>query len=120
MTGIEVILELRRSGVKPSAVMVDLVPRNAVRDAHAMSSSGIVTVDIGTTDSLSDIDFRPLVGLRVFVADFASDPARHSRVCRLIAKVKAAHMVMPVWKGESLTVHQRWAGDPIRSESFAA
>ena len=118
MNGMDAVLALRRSGVKPAAVFVDLVAK-AKPDRYAMSRSGIVTVDIGRADSIADADFRPLVGLRVFVSDMAGDMTRHRRCASMIAAINPKHLVMPIWIGEKLTVHQRWAGTPIRTESYS-
>ena len=118
MNGMAEVLALRRSGVKPAAVFVDLVAM-AKPDRYAMSRSGIVTVDIGRAESLADVDFRPLVGLQVFVSDIAGDIARHRRCAALIAAINPRHLVMPIWRGEKLTVHQRWAGTPVRTESYS-
>ena len=117
MTGMDVVVELRRSGLKPRAVFVDLVA-NAPRDPHALSASGIVNVNIARTDSLADIDFRPLVGLLVFVCDFDGTGTRHRTAATMLAAIEPRHLVMPIWHGETLVVHQRWAGTPARTETI--
>jgi len=115
----DVVIELRRSGVKPAAVFVDLV-REAPRDPYALGPTGIVNVNIGRSDSLSEIDFRPLVGLRVHVIDNVGDLARHRKVAAMVASVDPAYLVMPVLDGASLVLHQRWAGNPARTETVRA
>ena len=120
MTGMDTVVDLRRQRFKPAAVMVDLIARAAKKDPYSLSPSGIVTVNIGADDSLADIDFRPLIGLMVFVSDHTGNTTRHRKVAALIADADAAHLVMPVWHGDAIAVHQRWAGEPPRTESFRA
>ena len=120
MTGMKTVTALRRAGVKPKAVFVDLVERLGMHEteAYALAPSGIVAVNIVRGNSLTDIDFRPLVGLRVFLNDYAGDAKRFRKVANLIAAVNPAHLIMAVQEGETLAVHQRWAGDPVRTETF--
>jgi len=117
MTGMDVVIALRRSGVKPSAVFIDLV-KEAPRDPYALGPTGIVNINIARTDSLAEIDFRPLVGLRVHVIDHVDDRARHRKVAAMVAAVNPVHLTMPVWEGDTLAVHQRWAGEPARTETY--
>ncbi len=120
MTGLRTISEMRRAGVKPKSVFVELVDRLGPYDAEqfSMSPSGVVVVNITQSDSLTGIDFRPLVGLVVHLTDHAGDAKRFRCVANLIAAAEPAHLVMPVWEGDTLVVHQRWAGDPARTETF--
>lgn len=123
VTGMHTVIALRKNGLKPAAVVVDLVHTIGKYDAEKFAfneSSGIVSVNIAAAESLNDIDFRPLVGLQVFVHDNTGNRARHRRVCALIANSEAEHLVMPVWDGVDVTVHQRWSGTPPRSESYSA
>ena len=117
MTGMDMVVELRCAGAKPSGVFVDLVDE-ARSDPYALSDTGIVNVNIGRTDRLADIDFRPLVGLRVHVYDFIGDRARHRRAAALIAAVEPELLVMTVVDGDNLVVHRRFAGDPARTETL--
>jgi hypothetical protein len=121
MTGMQTVIALRQSGFKPTAVFVDLVELIGKYDAEIYAFDelrGNVRINIARAESLNDIDFRPLVGLRVHVSDCTNDVARHRKLASLIARANASHMVMPVWEGETLAVHQRFAGDPARTESF--
>lgn len=122
MIGLQTVAGLRREGVKPTAVFVYLVDRLGPLDAErfALSSFGHVEVTIPRADSLAELDFRPLFGLTVHLANFCDDVKRHRHAARLIAAVNPAHLVMPVWEGECLAVHHRWAGDPARSETHRA
>ena len=121
MIGMQTVIELRRGRVKPSAVFVSLVERLGPLDTerYAMSPSGIVEVSIERADSLAGIDFRPLTGLMVVLHDHTSDTARHRRVAAEIARIKPSHLVMPVWEGDTLAVHQRWQAEPTaRTETY--
>jgi hypothetical protein len=120
-TGMQTIIDLRREGSKPRAVFVDLVEFIGAYDAEEFcfdSASGIVHVCIGPDERVADIDFRPLIGLRVYVSDFTGDGARHRKASAMVAAVEPAHLLMPVQEPDRLTVHQRWAGAPVRTETF--
>lgn len=121
MTGMQTLVALRQQGMKPSAVFVDLVKTIGKYEAERFSfaeGSGVLSIHIAEADSLADIDFRPLVGLQVFVSEFADDKARHVAACKAIDKAGASHMVTPFWNGEDLTVHQRHADGT--TERFSA
>lgn len=122
MTGMKTLIELRKGGWKPAMVTVDLVNVIAKYDAERFSfaeHSGIVSINIAAADGLNDIDFRPLTGLNVLATDCAENHARFRRLCLLISRANPARFVMPVWEGETFTVHQRFAGNPPRTESFS-
>lgn len=121
MTGLQTIADLRRAGVKPKSVFVHLVDALGAYDAELYAFdefTGIVCVHVARSDSLAGLDFRPLTGLRVHLSDFTGDSARYRKAAKLIADAGPAHLVMVVWEGETLAVHQRRAGDPARTESF--
>lgn len=100
MTGMKTLVALRRNSVKPEAVMVDLVHNIAKYDAEAYAfaeNSGILSINIAHRESLNDIDFRPLVGLKVFAFDNTGNPLRYQRLCDLIEKIDATLMLaLPV------------------------
>lgn len=122
MTGMPTVVALRRDGLKPAAVIVDLVDQLGRLDSEqfALTASGMVSVTIPRADSLASLDFRPLVGLTVHLHDSTGDLKRHRKAAKLIAAVDPAHLVMPVWEGQELAIHQRWAGSPARTETFRA
>ncbi len=122
MTGLQTVVALRREGLKPSAVIVDLVEQLGKLDTEtfALSPAGFVSVTIPRADSLAGLDFRPLVGLTVHLHDSTGDSKRHRQAARLIAAVNPAHLVMPAWDSDALAIHQRWAGDPARTETIRA
>lgn len=96
MTGMKTLLALRQRKVKPTAVFVDLVHTIAKYDAEHYSFaeySGIVSINIADSDSLNDIDFRPLVGLDVFVTDHTSNRARYMRLLDMAADAQTARTV---------------------------
>lgn len=105
MTGMQELIALRRSGHKPGAVFISLV-RSIARGLPARIG-GNVDIDIEPKDSLSDLDLRPLVGLHVQVHDHTADPARHRRLCSLVAEANPALLVMPVETTDGFTVHTR-------------
>lgn len=107
MSRLDAVLSLRRQGLKPRSVHIGLVQgRSAVMPD--LDDFGTVHVDIAAHESLADIDFRPLTGLHVQIADFADDPARHRRAAKLIAEVEPALLVMPILSRGGLTLHRRW------------
>ena len=118
MTGMETVADLRRDGVKPAAVVIDVVTtiRAIDAEAYALSPSGIVSVHIARADSLADIDFRPLHGLTVHIH---GERERQARVSKLVAAVEPARLVVPVENDDGWTVHIRIAGNPPTSEVFA-
>lgn len=122
MTGMRTLIALRKSGLKPSCVVLCLVKAIDPLEAEAYAFSettGNLDINIAENESLNDIDFRPLVGLMVMAFNNAENAERYRRLCSLVAKVNPSHMVMSVQTGEQWTVHQRWAGEPIRVESTA-
>lgn len=108
MTGLDTVLQLRRQGVKPQAVFIDLVrSRSAI--VEPLANSGIVNVEIVAGDSISGMDFRPLVGLPVHVYDNTDSPKRHRKVAAMVAAVAPSLLVVPVPEGPTWTVHRRFA-----------
>lgn len=118
MTGLDAVVRMRENHLKPGAVFIDLggpVLRdgrpNAVQadeDAALDDESNIVHVVIAGNQALSEIDFRSLTGLVVHLFDNVGNARRHHRAAALIAAVRPAHLVMPVWEdGDVLAVHQR-------------
>lgn len=117
MTGLKTVSALRRDGLKPAAVAVDLVETIGQFDHedYALSAAGIVNVHIARADSLADIDFRPLVGLTVIIH---GERKRQARVAKLIAAVEPALLVVPVEHDGGWTVHRRFSGAPITQDRF--
>ena len=111
MTNLETIVAVRSAGFKPKAVHVHLV-ETIDRGMWPMNATGSVTCEVAASESLTELDLRPLRGLFVLTFDFADDRARHRRLAKLIAQQEPALLVMH--DGE--TVHRRW---PDRTESFA-
>lgn len=115
MTGLDTVIELRKRGLKPKAVFIDLVLALAAID-EPLSLSGIAYVEILASDSLAAIDFRALVGLNVHVYDNAGDPNRQRKVASMVAAVEPALLVVPMVDGATWTVHRRFAGNPPTSD----
>lgn len=118
MTHLDLIVDIRSRGAKPNAVFVDLV-KTIDTGNDGLSLSGHVVCEIPTSESIADIDFRPLRGLRVHVQDLAFDPIRQRMVAKRIAEVEPACLVMPVVAGDSWTLHRRFAGDPAISQTYS-
>ena len=114
MTGLQTVVNLRREGFKPSAVVIDLVETISPIDTeeNSLSASGIVSVNIARTDSLSDIDFRPLHGLTVHLH---GERLRQARAAKLIAEVHPTRLVVPVERLDGWTVHIRHADKPAEA-----
>lgn len=118
MTHLDLIVSIRSRGAKPNAVFVDLV-KIIDTGNDGLSMSGHVVCEIPASESIADIDFRPLRGLRVHVQDLAGDIDRHRLAAKLIAAVEPECLVMPVVDGDSWTIHRRFAGDPVISQTYA-
>lgn len=125
MTGLDAIATLRRQRVRPRSVFVDLERPSTVRlptwwPAEELDP-GLLHVTIAPGDALADIDFRPLTGLFVQVCDYTDNPRRFRKVAAMIALVAPKVLVMPVWDGDTLVVHQRFAATPdapVRTTTF--
>ncbi len=123
MTGMKTVIALRRKMVKPSAVFIDLVERISHLEAEFLSfneNTGIVHLTIAAEERLCDLDFRPLVGLTVHLHTDSATQARGRLLAAMVASVNPKHLVWSVPSGELTTVHQRFAGDPPRTESYTA
>lgn len=116
MTGLEAVATLRRKRARPRVVFVDLERPSTERLPSWWSNEeldpGLLHVTIGPDDALADIDFRALTGLNVHVSDYVGNKRRYRKLAAMIAEVEPAHLVMPVWEGDTLVVHQRWAATP--------
>lgn len=110
MIGMDTVIALREQRAKPACVMVELV-KSIDPGQPPLAPSGIVTVQIPSSDSLADIDLRPLVGLYVQTFDYTGDRERHRRLSKLIADVNPSLLVMH--DGE--TFHIREADGSTRS-----
>ena len=110
MTGMETVAKLRQQGAKPEAVVIDLVETIHAIDseAYSLSPTGIVSVHIARSDSLADIDFRPLHGLIVHIH---GERKRQARVSKMVAAVEPARLVVPVEYSEGWRVYIRNSGD---------
>ena len=106
MKAMDFLAKLRSSGVKPKFVMLDLAPGKPI---HPWCTDGAVHAEIGSAESLTDIDFRPLVGLRVHLGDRSGNEARLRKVSKLAAEVDPALLIVYVEQGGSFTMHRRWA-----------
>jgi hypothetical protein len=104
--GMDTIVALRRSGVKPECVFVYLVETIDI-GCPALSPHGNATVEIAKHENLSDIDFRPLHGLYVLLCDVTGDARRYRRLGRLVAEANPSKLVMPIATADGYTVYRR-------------
>lgn len=104
MNPFDSISYLRERGGKPELVSVNLVPGKPM---EATIHRGCVAVDVPSSVSLSEIDWRPLVGLPVWLFDLAGDETRHRKVAQLIAEAKPSCLLTFV--GDTL---QRFVSTP--------
>lgn len=108
MTGLDTVVQIRRRGLKPKAVFIDLVQSKS-NIVQPLSEHGIVNIEIVADEQISCIDFRPLVGLSVHVYDNTASPKRHRRVAAMVAAIAPSLLVVPVPEGSTWTVHRRFA-----------
>lgn len=121
MTALAIVAALRRKGLKPPSVWVDLVPdgrRPMPQDVADPHFGGIVWLDIPRSIGIADLDFRPLVGLSVQLGDSAGDPIRLRAVAKAIAEVEPASLCVFVERDGATTMHRRTAGNPPTQGSF--
>lgn len=104
MNPLDSVAFLREQGAKPKSVSVSLVPGKPMA---ATIHDGSVAVDVPAAAILSDIDWRPLVGLPVLLVDLAGDERRHRRAAQLIAEALPASLV--TFFGDTL---QRFVSTP--------
>lgn len=113
MIGMDTVIALRRQGMKPSFVMVDLVTERS-RFATLADHGGTLTIEILPNDRIGDIDFRPLFGLYVHLQDMTDDAARLKAAGKAIAEVKPGRLVMAFPGGS----HVLTSGNPPTTETY--
>lgn len=120
MIGMDRVAELRRSGLRPIAVFVQL--RDVIAPAGPMADplghAGLVTVQIADDESLGDLDLRPLTGLKVCVESFTNDRSRLMDLAVRISKLEPSLLWCPEIDGSSPAVHVRRKGPPATSETY--
>lgn len=109
MRGMSTLVQLRSAGQIPDAVFVYLVDKHDDQQP-IMSDKGNLAIEIRNTDALVDIDFRPLVGLKVFLCDVVGDAKRYRQLGVLIAAAEPWRLVMPMQGPDGLVVHYRENG----------
>jgi hypothetical protein len=92
MKGLGDLVDIRAEGLKPRAVWVELVKAHG--PWGSLSRQGNLTIEILPTDSLAELDFRPLVGLDVTVSDHADSPKRLKRIAALVGAIETKTLVM--------------------------
>jgi hypothetical protein len=106
MNGMKDVLKARKSGVKPSAIFMRLVPENTY---SGMGNTGVVTTEIGPNESLADLDFRPLHGQMVCLEDHSDCPKRLALVEAAILAVQPEILWLPYYDGDGfvLRIHRK-------------
>ena len=104
MNSLRFVAELRGRGIKPACVGIEAVPGKA---AQPWFSDGTVHAEIGSSESLSDMDFRPLVGLKVQLGLMGGDYARVRQIAKRAAEVKPS--VLAVFDPTNRVLHRLWA-----------
>ena len=102
MKALDFLAKLRSAGVKPSYVMLDLADKPI---KPWCSQTGAVHAEIGSAERLTEIDFRPLVGLQVQLGDRSDNAARLRKVSKLVAAEKPAMLAVFT----PTAMHRLWA-----------
>lgn len=102
MNALDFIGRLRLHGIKPRFVMLDLADK-PIRPW--CTEAGAVHAEIGASEALSGLDFRPLVGLQVQLGDRSASPQRLRKVAKLAAEAKPA--MLAVFTEDAM--HRLWA-----------
>lgn len=102
MNALDFIARLRLRGIKPRFVMLDLADK-PIRPW--CTDSGAVHAEIGPDESLTGMDFRPLVGLEVQLGDRSANAERLRKVAKLAAEAKPA--LLAVFTENAM--HRLWA-----------
>lgn len=105
MRGMSALMALRLQRIKPDAVFVYLVERKDDQQP-IMSDKRNLVIEIERSDSLSEIDFRPLIGMKVHMCNVGEDAQRYRQLGALMAKAKPARLVMPIETESGMVVHQ--------------
>lgn len=92
MKGLRDLAEIRAEGLRPRAVWVELIKAHG--PWSVLSRQGNLTIEILPTDSLAELDFRPLVGLDVTVSDHTGNQTRLKRIAAMVGAIKTKTLVM--------------------------
>lgn len=111
MKSMDLVLEMRRRGLRPKAVFIDLVDKPSIA-VDPLSRHGIVTLEILASEPISAFDFRPLTGLAVHVYDQVGDPYRQRKVASAVVEVEPSLLVVAMPEGATWTIHRRFSGNP--------
>jgi hypothetical protein len=117
MNVLQAIAELRQSGRRPRRVDVDLVAE-PIPDPEPLYG-GVAWLQIPRRTGIADIDFRPLVGLQVYVTDRDGNETRLRAASKAIVEVEPALLVVFTERHGAITMHRRFAGNPPTQDSYA-
>lgn len=92
MIGMEHVIETRRRGLKPAAVIVNVVAEPD-RERCFRDPWGVHHVEVASGESLSSLDLRPFVGLWVVV--FGDGGEFHHKLARRLAEINPSKLCMP-------------------------
>jgi len=116
MNVLRAIASIRRAGRKPKRVDIDLVTE-AVPDPDPLFG-GAAWLQIPRSAGIADIDFRPLVGLQVFVTDRDGNPGRLRALSKAVADIGPELLVVFTERDGVTTMHRRFAGKPPQQDSI--
>ncbi len=106
--GLEQVARVRLAGRKPTSVHVHLVEAIDRTFSPFAWRSGALSIEVSPDADLSAIDFRPLVGLDVYLCGSSVDKARFKKLAGRIWDVptKLLAVSMPTRAGEALFVRR--------------
>lgn len=105
MNALQFVASLRMQDIKPASVWIDAVPAKP----FPAWFSGSVHAEIGDDESVSDMDFRPLVGLTVHLGARGSRQERVRRLAKRVAEAKPALLCVYSDEGGKFVMHRLWA-----------
>jgi hypothetical protein len=108
MRGHQALLELRRGGLRPGLVFVDLVAEHSPITADWQTWGKQAHLAVLETEPIRTLDLRCLVGLHVIASGLdAERVARLHEACKAAGAARVVSMVLR-WHGDEVrTVHTR-------------
>lgn len=110
MKGMLDIIKTRTMGQKPAAVFVHLVGKTTFRDGLGYLDDGMFAVEIGSSERIEALDFRPLLGCWVILRDEVGDMERFRTLAKCVAKASPSKLQMPIKTDDGWLVHTLEAG----------
>ena len=99
MRGLELLLDMRTRGYRPSLGVIVCLHAGSIMDGPETNDPAeAVEIDVPGGLELRRIDFRPVVGLRVAVISFGASKGRIFEAVDLLAAAGAAGVIAYEWK----------------------